>query len=107
MKKVLQFLGFMILLYLATRLTEYFVRNGRPRFQDEIIQKFQSDNYLLNRVGSYQNHEFSYPTNELDMDSLHFELIIFGSKKCIIYEGCALKKNSDIWEVKRMKSKIE
>jgi hypothetical protein len=99
--------GFFLFLYLGTYLVEYVIREAKPKFQDAIIENFKNNNELIKKVGSYQNHEFSYPQSELSLDSLHFELIIFGSKKCIIYSGCAVKEEKNNWKVKRIESKTE
>lgn len=92
--------------FVLTFTVEYFFRTNLPSFHSEIISEFKRDSILNKEVGSYLNHEFSYPTSDLDFDSLHFELIIFGTHKKIIYSGLA-KKTDDNWILNRVNSKIE
>ena len=102
MRFLLLFLAFLAL----TLAVKYFFRTNLPSFHNEIISNFKRDSTLQGKVGSYISHEFSYPTSDLHSDSLHFELIIFGTQKKIVYSGLA-KKTDNNWILNRVNSKIE
>jgi hypothetical protein len=106
-KHISRFLIVFAFLYLATIIVSYLFNSYLPNFDEKIVDEFKNDNNLIKEIGSYKNHEFSYLNSELSSDSLHFELVIFGDKKSIIYTGCAIKNEKDNWEIKRIESKVE
>lgn len=99
-------LGVFLILLLITQAFNFFFLRGKPNFQDDIVSSVRKNDSLKTIIGEYKNHAFSYPTNELEMDSLHFELVIFATKRTLIYNGCAVK-NENKWIVKRKHCKIE
>jgi hypothetical protein len=98
-------IGFVVLIIIS-KVVDFFLSRNKPAFQNELIQNFKDNKALTNEVGEYSSYEFSYPTNALDDDSLHFELTIFGEKGYVVYDGWAAKVDEHDWKVIRSEERI-
>jgi len=78
---------------------EVFIKIDSPAFFDEKINDLKNDSLLMESIGGYQKYEYSYNANQLENDTLQFQIIIYGKSKKLINKGQAIKNESNEWEI--------
>lgn len=78
---------------------EVFIKIDSPAFFDEKINDLKNDSLLMESIGGYQKYEYSYNENQLENDTLQFQIIIYGKSKKLINKGQAIKNESNEWEI--------
>lgn len=78
---------------------EVFIKIDSPAFFDEKINDLKNDSLLMEGIGGYQKYEYSYNENQLENDTLQFQIIIYGKSKKLINKGQAIKNESNEWEI--------
>lgn len=78
---------------------EVFIKIDSPAFFDEKINDLKNASLLMESIGGYQKYEYSYNENQLENDTLQFQIIIYGKSKKLINKGQAIKNESNEWEI--------
>lgn len=78
---------------------EVFIKIDSPAFFDEKINDLKNDSLLMESIGGYQKYEYSYNENQLENDTLQFQIIIYGKSKKLINKGQAIKNESNEWKI--------
>jgi len=102
-KYIIIFIVFVILLLVF----EIFIKIDSPAFFDEKINDLKNDSLLMEDIGGYKKYEYSYNENQLENDTLQFQIIIFGKNKKLINQGQAIKNKSNEWEIINDELKIQ
>ncbi|UFH52749.1 hypothetical protein [Spirosoma sp. KNUC1025] len=99
-------LGIIFGLALLTYKSTFTSRYERPDFQYKLVGAAIENKPLMNQIGGYNAHKFSYSPSGPDRDSVRFELLIYGGSSLLTYSGWAYQTTSREWQIKRIDSKV-
>jgi hypothetical protein len=74
-------------------------------FDTQVLDEVKTDPKLVNQIGDFREHNFSYIPLAGNADSVSFEIQIFGSEKDLVIEGYAVQKEGQ-WNVVKQKSTL-
>ncbi|WP_420147575.1 hypothetical protein [Spirosoma sp.] len=99
-------LGIALVLFAVKSLTGLRPGYEQPTFQYNLIETAVENKPLMNQIGGYNTHKFSYSSGGLDSDSIQFELLIYGGSNILTYTGWASKAANKGWQVRRIDSVV-
>lgn len=80
---------------------EFLTQSKSPSFLKETVDELQLEKDLMDSIGGFKSYEYSYNKNDLEKDSLDFQIILRGKTSNLFYEGMAVKTNSEWLIVKK------
>jgi hypothetical protein len=78
-----------------------YLNASTPKVLNDIIEHSRENEKLMLSIGGFSSYKLTYNNRMTENDSLHFQIIIYGLDKGMIYSGNAVRDN-DEWIIAKI-----
>lgn len=91
----------LIIVFLATTLVvfEIITEPSHPKLFDVILEEKKSDNNLMSKIGGFKSYQYRYNKNDLDKDTLEFEIVIIGGTENHVLKLASFRDENGDWQI--------
>jgi len=106
MKRILWLISGIIILGILVFLDVY-IKKSDPSFLIEQVNEYKENETLIKKLGGYKSFEYKYNQNQLEEDTLDFQIVLYGENKSLFLIGKAIKENNNSWKIVERNESIQ